>query len=126
MGKCISLPRTSFKYLSAEKYDSALSHFRPVYIFSAFRFPRRSPNIAVLTSLGAAYIKCAQHVCTDDVVFSNTTACSVAFRSGMLLQLYFEHYTPINLIYTFSVWYLFLHSILSGHYLPIHNYMQAV
>ena len=114
-----------------EKYHSILSHFRPVCTSSTVRFPRRSPTNTVLTFLVSALellilIECAQHGCTDDVVFSNTIACSFAFRSGMLLQFYFEHYTPINLKYTFSLWYLFLLSILSGPYLPIHNYMQAV
>ena len=115
-----------------EKYESILSHFRPVCTSSTFRFPRRSPTSTVLTFLVSALellilIECAQHACTDDVVFSNTTACSFAFRSGMLLHLFcFKHYTSINLKYTFSVSCLFLLSILSGPYLPIHNYMQAV
>ena len=89
-----------------EKYDSILSHFRPVYTSSTFRFPRATPTNTVLTFLVSALelrtLSAHSMYLQTTTFFSNTTACSFAFRSGILLQLlYFEHYTSINLKYTF-------------------------
>lgn len=64
-----------------EKYDSILSHFRPVYIPPTFRFPRRSPTNTVLTFLVSAL---ELRILSAHSMFVQTTSCFLILQPAVL------------------------------------------